>query len=217
MVDISAGTYLAFLAATALIAIVPGPDHVYLGAVALRDGRRAGVVAASGMALSMTVHTLVAVTGIGALLAAMPAALGLVRLAGVAYLIALGVSALRSRGDAASGESIHKGRVFWRAVVVNLTNPKIVLFFLAFLPQFVDPHAGSTAPQLLVLGLSFVVVGFLVDVVYAMAGGALGRFLAARGIRPRTLEIVSGVVYLLLGTVILLSLAADASAWVGAS
>jgi len=208
ILDIPVAVYLAFLAATLLIAVVPGPDHVYLGAVALRDGRRAGTVAASGMAVSMTVHTLVAATGLGAVLAAVPAALVVIRLLGAAYLIHLGIGALRTRAaDAPAAAST--GRNFWRAMVVNLTNPKIVIFFLAFLPQFVDGDAGNPTLQLLVLGLTFVVIGFGVDVVYASLGGLLGRFLSGRGTKARMLSVISGCVYLALAALVIGTVAVD--------
>ncbi|QEW03787.1 LysE family translocator [Microbacterium lushaniae] len=209
ILDIPLAVYLAFLAATLLIAVVPGPDHVYLGAVALRDGRRAGTVAASGMAVSMTVHTLVAVTGLGALLTALPAALVLIRLLGAAYLIHLGIGALRARTATDAPAAASTGRNFMRAMVVNLTNPKIVIFFLAFLPQFVDGDAGNPALQLLVLGLSFVVIGFVVDTVYASLGGLLGRFLAGRGTKARALSVISGCVYLGLAALVLVTVVVD--------
>lgn len=210
MFGLTVGTYVAFLVTTFVIVVVPGPDHVYLGAVALRDGRRAGVIAAAGMAVAMTIHTLVAVTGVGAALAAVPAALQVIRLVGAAYLIHLGVTTLRSRSEPTADEPSTSRRVFTRAIVVNLTNPKIIIFFLAFLPQFVDARAGAVPMQLTVLGLSFVLLGLVVDVAYALAGGTVRRLLASRGTQVRSLGTVSGVVYIVLGVSILGSLALDA-------
>ncbi|WP_120004251.1 LysE family translocator [Nesterenkonia muleiensis] len=215
MFGITMGTYIAFLIATFVIVIVPGPDHVYLGAVALRDGRRAGIIATTGMALSMTIHTLIAVTGLGAALAAIPAALDLVRVGGALFLICLGIATLRKRSDSAQQKPPPSGGVLTRAMVVNLTNPKIALFFLAFLPQFVAPDSGTVPLQLLILGLSFVVLGFIVDAIYAIGGAMAGRFLTARGTRARPLTAVSGIVYLGLAAIILASLAFDSASLPG--
>ncbi|SCG57352.1 Threonine/homoserine/homoserine lactone efflux protein [Micromonospora echinaurantiaca] len=209
MLGVPMEAYGAFLAASFVIAVVPGADHVYLGAVALRNGRRAGVVAASGMAVSMTVHTLVAVTGVGAVVVALPAALVTIRLVGAGYLVYLGMGALRRADGPDAPPVTATGRNFWRAMVVNLTNPKIVIFFIAFLPQFVDTTIGHSAVQLLVLGLSFVVVGFLIDTVYALLGGLVGRLLARRGKNARALAMISGIVYLVLGALVLASLLID--------
>lgn len=213
MLGVPIGTYAAFLAATLAIAVIPGPDHAYLGAVALRDGRRAGIIAALGMALSMTVHTLLAVTGVGAALAAVPAALDAIRIVGAAYLLHLGVGTLRGTSHAAAAQPLPADRVFGRAIIVNLANPKIVLFFLAYLPQFVIAGTDSTSVQLLVLGLSFVLIGLIVDVVYAIAGGLAGRLLAARGTGAQTLTTISGIVYLVLAAAVLATLAVDATDW----
>ncbi|WP_168209074.1 LysE family translocator [Agromyces intestinalis] len=211
MLDLDA--YLVFLAVVFTVTVLPGPDHVYLGAVALRDGRVAGLIAAAGMAASMGVHTLVATTGLGVVLAAAPAALIAIRAVGAAYLVVLGAGALRAARRARAGSeelsATPGGRVFWRAALVNLTNPKIVLFFLAFLPQFVDADAGPAAGQLLLLGLSFVAVGFIVDSAYALLGGALHDYLDARGTRRAAIATANGVILLSLAGVIVGSIVVD--------
>ncbi|WP_308797828.1 LysE family translocator [Agromyces silvae] len=187
-----------FLIAASAVAVIPGPDHFYLGAVALRDGRRVALVSAVGMAAGMTVHSVVAATGLGALLLTVPGALIGVRALGALYLLYLGISAIRANPQPDDVAEAPRGRSFVRAMTVNLLNPKIVLFYLAFLPQFVTPSTIPIGVQLLMLGLLFVAIGLVVDVAYAFVGVAANAFLRRRGVGSRALSVASGVAYLAL-------------------
>jgi threonine/homoserine/homoserine lactone efflux protein len=191
------------VAAFALI-VVPGPAVLYIVAQSIDGGRTAGLLSALGVAVGGLVHATAAAIGLSALLLSSATAFTVVKLAGAAYLIGLGLYTLLVRKEDA-GEAVRSERrlrrSFVQGVVVNVLNPKTALFFIAFLPQFVDRDAGSAAAQLLVLGLVFVGLAVVSDSVWALAAGtaasrlrASPRFLAAR-------RYVSGSVFVGLGAV----------------
>lgn len=189
----------AFVVTVVLVCIVPGPDMLFVLATALRHGPRGGVAAAAGMAGGMAVHTAAAVVGISALVASSTTAFTVLRYAGVAYLLWLAVGALRhGDGDAPASRppAASLRRVFRQAAVTNLLNPKIVVFYLAFLPQFTDPARGSLGVQLLVLGGVFLTVGFVIDALVGLAAGGAGRRLATSVRVRRALDRVAAVMYL---------------------
>ncbi|GAB3834237.1 LysE family translocator [Dactylosporangium cerinum] len=194
--------FLVFLVAILVICITPGPDMLYIVATSLSQGPFAGVVASVGMAIGMLVHTVAVTLGLGALLAASPVLFGVIRYAGAAYLIYMGIQAWRSSSEPArtpeAQERTGTRRVLWRATVTNLLNPKIVLFYLAFLPQFVDAGRGHPTLQLLILGLTFVVVGLLIDAVIGVTAGRLGRWLQRRASAQTILNRIAGTVFIAL-------------------
>lgn len=164
--------FLGFVAAGLALNIVPGADMTFIIASAARGGRRDGVVAALGIGGGTLFHIFAAVLGLSAILAASQAAFTVVKWIGAAYLLWMAVAILRSGGGSRGGgvRPAYSGlRLFRAAVLVNLLNPKIALFFLAFLPQFVDPDAALPAVQILCLGLWFDLVGTLVNIVIAVA------------------------------------------------
>ncbi len=189
------------LAALALI-VVPGPAVLYIVAQSIDGGRAAGLLSALGVAVGGLVHVTAAAIGLSALVVSSVAAFTVVKLVGAAYLVGLGLYTLLRRREvteevASSGRRLR--RSFAQGVVVNVLNPKTALFFLAFLPQFVDRDAGSVAAQLLVLGLVFVVLAVVSDSVWALAAGTVStrlrgsrRFLAVQ-------RYVSGSVFVGLG------------------
>ena len=200
----SAGTLALFsLAALALI-VVPGPAVLYIVAQSIDGGRVAGLLSALGVAVGGLVHATAAAIGLSALLLSSATAFTVVKLAGAAYLIGLGLYTLFVRKDDSSDVVRRERRLrrsFVQGVVVNVLNPKTALFFIAFLPQFVDRDAGSVAAQLLVLGLVFVALAVVSDSLWALAAGSAAsrlrsspRFLAAR-------RYVSGSVFVGLGAV----------------
>jgi threonine/homoserine/homoserine lactone efflux protein len=164
--------FLAFVAAGLALNIVPGADMTFVAASAARGGRRDGLVAALGIGAGTLVHILAAVLGLSAVLAASRTAFELLRWIGAAYLLWIAFSILRGGGAAAGGAG-RPGASGWRlfraAMLVNLLNPKVALFFLAFLPQFVDPASAMPALQILTLGLWFDAVGTLVNAAVALA------------------------------------------------
>jgi threonine/homoserine/homoserine lactone efflux protein len=187
-----------FIAALALN-IAPGPDMTYVAARTFAQGRRAGIVSALGIAVGCVFHIAAAAAGVAVLLRAVPQAYLIVRVAGAAYLIYLGVGLMRRGGD--TSEAIapaSDASIFRQGVITNVCNPKVALFFLAFIPQFVDPGRGPVALQTLGLGLYFNVQGTAINVLVAcLAGSARSALASPRG--RVTLQRVSGAVLIGLG------------------
>jgi threonine/homoserine/homoserine lactone efflux protein len=188
------------LAALALI-VVPGPAVLYIVARSVDQGQRAGVVSAFGIAVGGLVHVAAATVGISSLVVSSARAFEVVKYAGAAYLIVLGVRRLLTREEVrADGRDRAPLRtVFNQGVVVNVLNPKTALFFLAFLPQFVDPEAGSVALQTALLGAVFVVLALMSDSAYALLAGTLGTTLRRNVGFLRAQRWVSGSVFVGLG------------------
>jgi threonine/homoserine/homoserine lactone efflux protein len=198
-----AATLLVFAAAATLIVLIPGPNHIYIAARSVSQGRGAGIASALGVETGTLVHIAAAAFGLSALIASSAAAFDVVRYAGAAYLVFLGVRALLRNGghEAGTQDEATRSRAFAEGVVVNLLNPKVALFFLAFLPQFIDPANGSIVLQTLVLGLTMFAIGLAIDLLYALIAGALGGRLRQRAVLDR----VSGGIYIALGAVAALS------------
>jgi threonine/homoserine/homoserine lactone efflux protein len=178
----SASTLAVFLLASYALAIVPGPAVVYIVNRSLAQGRRAGAVSALGVATGGTVHVLAAAVGVSAVLASSAVAFAIVKYAGAAYLVYLGIRALRSTGtmiDMRLSRSSLR-RIFTQGVVVNVLNPKTALFFLSFFPQFIDPDAGPVLSQMLVLGSVFIMAALSSDLLYAAAAGTIRHALERR-------------------------------------
>ena len=199
MIDVN--SYLVFLATVLLICVVPGTDMVYIVTNGISQGVKAGLLASVGMSIGMLVHTAAVVLGLAALVAASSTAYEILRFAGAAYLAYLGVKTLidsRHGVDASvvAGVQLPLSTVFRRAVITNLLNPKIVVFYLAFLPQFVRSDQGNGTVQLLVLGLTFVVIGLVVDSVVALASGRIGDWLWKDRRSVTWLNRLAGIVFL---------------------
>jgi threonine/homoserine/homoserine lactone efflux protein len=170
---------LTFLVAALALNFAPGPDMLYVIGRSVGQGRKAGVVSALGIFAGCWVHILAAAVGIAALLRSSPLAFNVVRYAGAAYLVSLGAKMIiqRSRLEAQQLPSETLSNIFRQGVITNVLNPKVALFFLAFLPQFVDARRGSVALQILFLGVVFNLGGTLVNLGVAYAGGTLGDLL----------------------------------------
>jgi len=199
-----ASTFLLFAAASLAFLAIPGPSVFYIVTRSLAQGRRAGVTSMLGVQAGGLVHVVAAAIGVSALIASSATAFTIVKYAGAAYLIVLGIRKLRSQGeeeDLELGGPASGRRLFWQGAVVNLLNPKTALFFLAFLPQFVDPAAGPIAPQMLVLGTLLVGLGVVSDGTYALVAAGAGRRLRETARARRTLDRLSGGVFIGLGVV----------------
>lgn len=194
----------AFLVAVFLVALAPGPDNTYIAAVAMARGTRAGLESAVGMSLGMMVHVGAAALGLAVLLRSSPEALVAIRFMGAAYLGWLAVTTLRSvrRGKLTTGAPKDE-RLLRRAIITNLTNPKVILFFAAFLPQFTRPGHGPVALQLLTLGLLFLVVGLVCDSVIGVFAGHLGRRVGSTGRAAQALSVVAGLTFAALAGILL--------------
>jgi threonine/homoserine/homoserine lactone efflux protein len=180
------GSLLLFLAAALVIAITPGPGIFYVAARSLAGGRRDGLASSFGTGLGGLVHVAAGAIGVSALMLASAQAFTLLKIAGAIYLVWLGIQTWRQAGDplvAPDGSAVGTARAFRDGIVVEIFNPKTAAFFLAFLPQFVDPQAGSVALQFAVLGTVSVALNTGVDVVVAFAASqardGLARYPAA--------------------------------------
>jgi threonine/homoserine/homoserine lactone efflux protein len=191
---------VAFALACVVISVVPGPDMMFILANGIARGRTAGVVAAAGMSTGMAGHTVAAALGLGALLQAAPVALDAVRIAGAVFLVYLAVTTLRSAKDVAAAAPEKFGhrslrRTYVMATLVNLSNPKVVLFYLAFLPQFVTQGGWPAPAQFLVMGAMLIAIGFCVDAAVGLGAGALSTVLLRRPAVRRWLDRVSAAIF----------------------
>lgn len=204
----SFATLSLFAVAALGLLVVPGPAVLYITARSAAQGHKAGLVSVLGVHTGTLVHILAAVAGLSAVVAASALAFSTVKLAGAAYLIFLGLRTMARKGpraDNAEAGARPLKRVYWDGVVVNVLNPKTALFFLAFLPQFVDPGRGPVWSQTLVLGGAFVLLGGVSDGVYALAGAGVGRWLRRRPSARRRGRYVEGGVLMGLGIVALVT------------
>jgi threonine/homoserine/homoserine lactone efflux protein len=190
------------LAALALL-LTPGPAVLYIVARSVEQGRLAGLVSVCGITTGTLVHVLAAALGLSALLASSALAFSAVKYAGAAYLIYIGVRRIldRAAAPAAPGGLPRRslGRLYRDGFVVNLLNPKTALFFLAFLPQFIDPSRGGAPFQVVFLGLLFALMGLASDGLYALAAGAAGRWVKRNGHYLRWERYLTGGVFIGLG------------------
>ncbi|MFF6984025.1 LysE family translocator [Streptomyces sp. NPDC008343] len=201
-------TYASFAAAVTVICITPGPDMLYVLSQGIRLGQRAGLLAAVGMAVGMACHTALVAVGTAALITSFPLLFQALRITGAGYLLYLAWHTFRSSDRLTLAEDAERAPlsgVFRRAVLVNLLNPKIVLFYLAFLPQFVNTAAGGASRQLLILGMTFAGIGFLIDAIIGVTAGQCGRRLQQSPAAGRWLNRFAGVV--LLGLAVRVALA----------
>jgi threonine/homoserine/homoserine lactone efflux protein len=164
----------AFILTSLVLVALPGPNLIYIVTRAATQGRIAGLVSAAGVETATLVHVGAAALGVSALVAALPGALTVIQLAGAGYLAYLAVRALISGVRKQELPPASLGRIYREALLVNLLNPKVLLFFLAFLPQFTTPGGGRG--ELLGLGAVFVVLALCLDVTYALVGGLLRRW-----------------------------------------
>ena len=176
--------FIAFLLASLVLAVTPGPGVAYIVARTLARGRGAGLASVAGVAAGNLGNALGASLGLAAVFAVSSAAFTVVKFAGAGYLLWLGVHALRRPADQAAPQSLtdapQPARLIRDGFVVALLNPKTALFFGAFLPQFMDPHA-AVAPQAALLGAVFVAIAAVTDTGYVLLAGGVGRVLAGRG------------------------------------
>jgi threonine/homoserine/homoserine lactone efflux protein len=197
----SAHALLLFSLATIALLVVPGPSVLFIVARSMDQGRSAGLVSVAGVHCGTIVHVVAAALGVTAILAASETAFDAVRYAGAAYLLYLGVRTLLRRQAAADGEPVPAplGRIFAQAIVVNVLNPKTALFIVAFLPQFVDPEAGSVPLQVLALGGVFIALGLVSDGTYALGAARAAARLRRWSRFPSIQRYASGAVYIGLG------------------
>ena len=191
-------TLALFALATFLLTVSPGPGVLYVTARTIAQGRAAGFASMLGIESGEVVWLAAAATGVVALLATSTAALGVLRWAGAAYLVYLGVQRWRHAADAVATERANLGRTYGQGVVTQLLNPKVAVFFVAFLPQFLNP-AQPIAPQVIALGAVYVAIAVAVDVTYVLTASALARRLLRSDSSRRRTAKASAATYVALG------------------
>lgn len=173
-------TLLVFFMASTLLALSPGPDNLFVLAQAAQRGKMAGIAVTGGLCTGLMVHTAAVALGVAAVFQASAVAFSLLKLIGAAYLLYLAWQSFRAGADTCGGPQAAKlgfSRLYGRGIVMNITNPKVSLFFLAFLPQFTDPASGPLLPQILLLGLLFILSTILIfGAISILAGGFGARF-----------------------------------------
>jgi threonine/homoserine/homoserine lactone efflux protein len=202
-------TLLLFALSTLALLIIPGPSVIFVVARTLEHGRAAGFVSVLGIETGALVHVGAAAAGLSAILASSPEASSLLRFAGGSYLLWLGARALRTRPPAADGApaSASNARLFAQGILVDALNLKTALFFMAFLPAFVDPDRGPVATQTAILGLCFVTLALLSDGAYAVIAARVGRRLRDGVATEHRLARFSAAVYAALGALALAGVA----------
>ncbi|MGE4326361.1 MAG: LysE family translocator [Pseudodonghicola sp.] len=193
---IDAVTLLAFVPAALALNVTPGADMMFCLGQGLRSGRGAAVAASAGISVGGMVHVALAGLGLGAVVAAVPALFDVIRWVGVGYLLYLAWGAFRG-GHAARSDrpAFSPLRAFRAGLLVNLTNPKVILFVLAFVPQFVRPEAGSVLGQFLAFGAVLGLGGFIVNSAVGIFAGGAGRWLAGSAAAGRWLGRISGTIF----------------------
>jgi threonine/homoserine/homoserine lactone efflux protein len=199
--------WILFATATLALNLTPGPDMLYISARSVAQGRRAGILSALGVAGGGAVHTMLVAVGLAGVLASAPIAYDIVRYAGAAYLIYLGIRLLLERpASAAQPLAAASGsKIFLQGLITNVLNPKVALFFLAFLPQFADPARGALWWQFLLLGAWFNLSGTLVNLSVATLASATQRLALGRARAEHWLRWVSAAVFIGLGARLALS------------
>lgn len=192
---------ITFAIASVALLLIPGPAVVYILNRSVSDGREAGLSAVAGLELGNLVHVLAAAAGLSAVLATSATAFNVVKWLGAGYLVFVGVRTLLSSPTSIRTDttSISRRRAFLQGVVVNILNPKVALFFLSYLPQFIDPDNGAAWSQALVLGAIFVGIGCITDSTYALTASGLRSVLLTGRTLPFVQRYVAGTVFIALG------------------
>jgi threonine/homoserine/homoserine lactone efflux protein len=194
---------VTFALAGIVLVVVPGPSVLFIVGRALAHGRRAAITSVAGNTTGAALVVVVVALGFGAVAARSVAVFTVLKLAGAAYLVYLGVQTIRARGDLVAALGAPAGpadrRLYWQGVVVGFTNPKVLVFFAAVLPQFVDTAAGSATSQMLVLGLLFALLAATLDSMWGLAAGTARDWFATSPARLRRVGGIGGVMMIVMG------------------
>jgi len=206
---ISLDDFLLFAFASLVLNITPGNDMLYVATRSASQGVKAGIVSSFGIAGGCIVHLLAAVIGLSAIIASSAVAFNIIKYLGAAYLVYLGIKSFLSKQNKFNlNDKIEKkplSKLFWQGVFTNVLNPKVALFFLAFLPQFIHPEKGNAALQILLLGLWFNFSGTIVNIIVAMLFGKLGNWLANKQAFIKWQNKITGLLLVGLGIKVALS------------
>lgn len=189
---------LLFFTSSLFLALAPGPDNLFVMVQAAQRGRAAGLAVTFGLCTGILVHTTAVAFGLAAVFAASALAFNLLKYLGAGYLLYLAWGAFRT-GDGGGGDAqavdLPFGRLYRRGIIMNITNPKVSIFFLAFLPQFADPHKGPLAPQMILLGTLFILATILVFGGISLLAGSFGRRFRESTRAKRILNWLAGSVF----------------------
>jgi len=206
---ISLDDFLLFAFASLVLNITPGNDMLYVATRSASQGVKAGIVSSLGVAGGCIVHLLAAVIGLSAIIVNSAVAFDIIKYIGAAYLVYLGIRSFLSKQNKFNlNDKIEKkplSKLFWQGVFTNVLNPKVALFFLAFLPQFIHPEKGNAALQILLLGLWFNFSGTIVNIIVAMLFGKLGNWLADKQAYIKWQNKITGLLLVGLGIKVALS------------
>ncbi len=191
-------TLLLFFSTSLLLALAPGPDNLFVLAQSAQHGRQAGLAVTSGLCTGIMVHTTAVSLGVAAVFARSAMAFAALKYIGAAYLLYLAFQAFRSGGESAGNRAVGRlgyGSLYRRGVIMNVTNPKVSIFFLAFLPQFASPTNGPIIPQMLILGGIFIAATVLVFGSVSFLAGTFGEWLAGSARAGKILNRLAGSVF----------------------
>jgi threonine/homoserine/homoserine lactone efflux protein len=193
---------IIFMTASLALNITPGPDMLYVITRSAAEGKRSGIVSSLGISSGTIIHILAVALGLSAFLLAVPTAYDIIRYTGAAYLLYLGIRTLTKKNTTAvfGNEQVKKNlhSVYWQGFLTNLFNPKVALFFLAFLPQFIDP-SGNIPFQVVMLGIMFNISGTIVNVAVAFTASRLGKILNQKLNNSSVFKWITGSVFIALG------------------
>jgi threonine/homoserine/homoserine lactone efflux protein len=195
-------TLFVFVPVSLLLIIAPGPDNILVLTRGITMGRRAAMLSAAGTSMGLVCHSLLAAAGLSAIVQQSAVAFAIIKYVGAAYLLFLGARSLRNRGEMMlTGEAavIGTGRIFAQGALTNVLNPKVAIFFLAYLPQFTSVQSGHLTVQLLALGLLFALLGGVMLIALAWFSGIAGDWIRQQPSMTRLIDRLTGIVFIGLG------------------
>ena len=193
---------IQFIAASLVVLLIPGPGVLYVVARSISQGYHAGLASVLGLSLGALVHVVAATVGLSAILLSSATAFNIIKILGAAYLVYLGLSILLSKGSILKTEEVKKQsilRIVFDGIVISVFNPKIAIFFMAYLPQFVSHSSGDVSVQIMYLGIIYVCLSIITDGGYALSAGFIRDRLTGPLMRSPLPRCISGCMYLLLG------------------
>lgn len=192
---------LSFITSSVLLTLMPGPDNIYVLTESAVNGAKNGISISAGLAAGLLIHTTLAATGLSLILSNSPTAYQIIKYMGAAYLVYLAIQSYRSRKDAANEEKHQNNRstvkLFAKGFILNITNPKVSLFFIAFFPQFVNHESGSIITQMFLLGFIFMGLAFIIFSIIALISGTLRKFVKNQKFILYTNYCKAGILFLL--------------------
>ncbi len=194
---------LLFLTAATILVIIPGPAVLYIMSKSIEHGRKAGIVSVLGISIGGLVHVIAAAIGISAIILASTLAFSILKYLGALYLIYLGIKKILKKTPTPEQQEIgtkqRLSKIFYEGVLVNALNPKTAIFFLAFLPQFISPANGGVTSQIIFLGLLFIVVALLGDLLYVILSSKIASWIKSSKASGRVQRYIIGAIYIVLG------------------